>query len=273
MANTLKTTLDASQVTIYDEAVRVSGLAFDTVDRFATINLSINGAGVEFTYYSKLTKQTSALTDGTEATAEAMADSKVTITPAEYGNVITTTRLANTSTAGKADLGAGRLVGINMIESRNAKALAVLEAGTNATASGTIGTLAKTDLRTAYQKLAGKGIPKFSDGRYVAFINPAQISDIKDDYITIAQNTNLGEAVNGMVGTLEGFTIIEDPTVTAGTVVTMGVDGLGKAVALESGATIIDGTDNLGRTRHYGWYGIYEYGIIDNNAVEVITGA
>ena len=45
-----------------------------------------------------------------------------------------------------------------------------------------------------------------------------------------------------------------------------------KAVAVEPDITIVEGTDNLGRTRHYGWFGIYNYGILDGNAVQEITG-
>lgn len=272
MAITLKTTLDDSQVTIYDQAVRISGVPYLGLDNFVTEGVSIDGAGVEFTFYTNLSEATTALTDGTEATAVAMADSKVTITPKEYGNVITTTRLANASTAGKADLGAAKLVGRNMPETMSKQIINALAAGTNTTAAATSGTLAKGDLRSAFEKLETKSIGKFGM-RYVALVNPAQVSDIKDDYNTIAQYTDAERALSGVVGELEGFTIVSHPQVTAGTVICFGQDALAKATCVEPGTTIIDGTDNLGRTRHYGWYGLYEYGILDDNAVEVITGA
>lgn len=272
MALTLKTTLDDSQVTIYDAAVRISGEPFEGLDNFVTEDVSVNGAGVEFTFYSNLSAATTPLTDGTEATAVAMTDSKVTVTPAEYGNVITTTKLANTSTGGKADLGAAKLVGRNMGETQSQQIIDILEAGTNATAAAAPGTLAKGDLRIAFEKLETSTIGKFGL-RYVAFINPAQISDIKDDYNTIVQYTDAERALSGIVGELEGFAIVSHPQVTAGTVVCFGMDAVAKATSTNPDTTIIDGTDNLNRTRHYGWYGIYEYGVLDQNAVQVITGA
>ena len=272
MAITLKTTLDASQVTIYDQAVRISGMAYEGLDNFANVMESIDGAAVDFTYYSDLAVADTALTDGTEATAVAMSDSKVTITPKEYGNVITTTRLANTSTAGKADLGAAKLVGRNKGETVASQFIATLSAGTNATAAATAGTLAKGDLRKAFEKLETARIGKFGT-RYVAFCHPSQVSDIKDDYNGIVQYTDAERALSGVVGELEGFTIVSHPLVAAGTVVCFGQDAMAKAWNIVPDTTIIDGNDNLGRTRHYGWYGIYEYGILDQNAIQVITGA
>lgn len=272
MALTLKTTLDASQVTLYDGAVRLSGLPYMGLDNFVNVKESIDGAAVDFTYYAGLSEATTALTDGTEATSVAMADTKVTVTPAEYGNVITTTRLANTSTAGKADLGAAKLVGRNMPETQSKQIIGKLEGATNSTAAATSGTLATGDLRAAFEKLETASIGKFGM-RYVAMMHPSQVSNIKDAYNTIVQYTDDEKALSGVVGELEGFTIVSHPQVTAGTVVCFGQDALAKAVSVTADTTIVDGTDNLGRTRHYGWYGIYEYGVLDQNAVQVITGA
>ena len=272
MALTLKTTLDDSQVTIYDQAVRISGQPYSGLDNFVNEGVSVDGAAVEFTFYTNLSEATTALTDGTEATAVAMADSKVTVTPKEYGNVITTTRLANASTAGKADIGAGRLVGRNMMETMSKQIINALADGTNTTAAATSGTLAKADLRGAFERLELNSIGKFGT-RYVAMVNPAQASDIKDDYIGITQYTDAERALSGVVGELEGFTVVSHPQVPAGTVLCFGQDALAKATCIDSDTTIIDGTDNLGRTRHYGWYGLYEYSVLDDNAIEVITGA
>ena len=159
-----------------------------------------------------------------------------------------------------------------MGETSEALGLAAVEAGSNTIAADTAGTLDNLDLREAYTALSGAGIAKFEDGRYVAFVNPAQVSDIKGDYIPIAQNTSLPEATNGMVGSLEGFTIIESPLVTAGEVVCFGKNALGKAVGMQPSLVIKEGNDNLNRTVNIGWYGIMKYGVIDENAVRVITG-
>jgi N4-gp56 family major capsid protein len=181
--------------------------------------------------------------------------------------------LANIATAGKADLASAELVGVNLGETTDKLGLAALEAGTSTTAAATSGTLVAADLRGRYTALANNGIAKFPDGRYVAFINPSQVSDIKGDYITIAQNTDIGQATSGVVGALEGFTIVEDSNVTAGKVVCFGMNALGKAVAMSPKLVIAEGNDNLKRKINVGWHGILKYGVIDQNALEVITSA
>ena len=273
MAVNTKTVLSDSVVDLMNQAVIVSGEAYNKVDAYATIRQDDLASSISFTVFSRLAAATTALTDGTEATSTSMTDTKVTLTLAEYGAVITSTSLANVATAGKADLASAELVGINMGETQDALALAALEAGTNTIAADTAGTLDNLDLREAYTDLASAGIAKFEDGRYVAFVNPAQVSDIKGDYIPIAQNTNLEAATSGVVGSLEGCTIVESSQVTAGKVVVMGKNALGKAVGQAPSLVVKEGSDNLGRTVNVGWYGIMKYGIIDQNAVRVITGA
>ena len=273
MAINTKSVISDAVRDVMNQAVVVSGMQYNKIDNYATIKVEEMANTISFTVFSRLGLATTPLTDGTEADSTSMSLSKVDLTNTEYGAVVTSTSLANLSTGGKADLASAQLVGINIGETTDKLGVSALEAGTNTISAGTAGTLAVADLRSAYEELATAGIPKFEDGRYVAFVNPAQVTDIKGDYISIAQNTNMPEAINGMVGALEGFTIIEDANVTAGTVVCFGVNALGKAVALEPELRITDGNDNLGRLMNVGWYGVMKYGIIDNNAVRVITGA
>ncbi len=273
MAVNTKTVLSDSVVDLMNQAVIVSGNSYNKIDAYATIRQDDMASSISFTVFSRMSAATTPLTDGTEATSTSMTDTKVSLTLAEYGNVITSTSLANIATAGKADLASAELVGVNLGETTDTLGLAVLEAGTNTTAAATSGTLAAADLRAAYTSLANAGIAKFEDGRYVAFVNPSQVSDIKGDYITIAQNTDIGQATSGIVGALEGFTIVEDSNVTAGTVVCFGRNALGKAVAQAPALVVKEGSDNLGRTVNVGWYGVMKYGVIDQNALEVITSA
>lgn len=273
MANeTTKAILDASQVTIYDAMVRVSGEPYAGLDNFVDVKESVNGAGVEFTFYTNLSAATTALTDGTDVTSTEMADAKVTVTPAEYGAAITTTKLANTSTAFKADRGAAMLVGRNMGETQSKQICAILEAGTNTTAAATSGTLAKADIRAAVVKLQAASIAPFDGIRYVLMVNPAQKSDIQDGINTIVQYTDAEMALGNRAGEYEGCIVVSHPQVTAGTAVVFGQGALAKAVAVEPAPTIVEGTDKLGRLRHFGWYGVYKYGILDQNAVQVISG-
>lgn len=265
-----KVVLSDSAVDLMTQAVIVSGMSVNKIDVFLTQRENAMANSIAFTVFSRMGVATTPLVDGTEATSESMIDTKILLEPAEYGKVITTTALANTATGGKADVAGAELVGINMGETTDTLGINAVEAGTNTISFATAGTLASEDLRAAYTALANAGIAKFADGRYVAFVNPTQVSDIKDDFITIVQNTSISEATNGMVGALEGFTIIEDSNVTAGKVSCFGRNALGKGIAHAEGLVITEGNDNLGRTANMGWYGILIYGIIDQNAVRVI---
>ena len=273
MAVNTKTLLSDSVVDLMNQAVIVSGNSYNKVDAYATIRQDDMASSIAFTVFSRMSAATTPLTDGTEATSTTMTDTKVQLTMAEYGAVITSTSLANIATAGKADLASAELVGVNLGETTDKLGLAVLEAGTNTIAADAAGTLDNLDLREAYTALANAGIAKFEDGRYVAFVNPSQVSDIKGDYITIAQNTDIGASTSGVVGALEGFTIVEDSNVTAGKVACFGKNALGKAVASAPSLRVVEGSDNLGRTVNVGWYGVMKYGVIDQNALEVITSA
>ena len=274
MANVVTTaaTLDDSLITLIDQEVIVSGAGLNKIDAFVETQVQIGAKSIDFTIYSKLDKATTALTDGTDVDAVAMADAAVTLTPKEYGNVVTPTKLANLQTGGKADRAGAKLVGINLAETTNQLGINALLAGTNTTAAAVAGTTAKGDLRAAYTRLSGKRIQKIN-GYYVAFMNPAQISDLKDDYIDITKFSRPELATSGVVGALEGFLIVEDADVTAGSVACFGMGALGKAVSMSPDTTITGPFDRLGRLVNLGWYGVIEYGIVDDNAIELITGA
>ena len=273
MAVNTKTLLSDSVVDLMNQAVIVSGNAYNKVDAFATTKVEDMASSIAFTVFSRMSAATTPLTDGTEAGSTTMTDTKVTLTMAEYGAVITSTSLANIATAGKADLAAAELVGVNLGETTDKLGCAALEASTNTIAAATSGTLAKGDLRSAYEALSTAGIAKFEDGRYVAFMNPAQISDIKDEFITIAQNTDIGQATSGIVGALEGFTIVEDANISATNISCFGKGGLARGTALSPELRVTEGNDNLGRSVSVGWYGVLKYSILDSNAVRKITGA
>lgn len=273
MAINTKAVLNDSAVEAMSQAVIISGTTVNKIDAYATVKHEVNASSIDFTVYSRMNKATTPLTDGTDAGSTSMQDSKITFVMSEYGNVITTTKLANIATQGKADLAAAELIGINVGETTDTLGISVLEAGTNTIAAITANELSTEDLRAAYDALAADSIAKFGDGRYVAFINPAQISDIKDDFIDIAKNNSTFDATSGIVGAIEGFTIVEDANVTAGKVVCFGYNALGLGVSINPELLVTDGNDSLGRLLNVGWYSVLKYGAVDQNALRVITGA
>lgn len=273
MGTNTKATLSDAAVELMNKAVIISGNSYNKIDAYATIKNEEMASLIAFTVFSRMDAAITPLTDGTEAESESMTDTRVNLEPAEHGKVITTTKLANLATAGKADLAAAELVGINIGETTDRLGILAVEAGTNTINAITVGTLTRQDLRAAYEALATAGIAKFQNGRYVAFVNPTQISDIKDDFIDIVKNTNADMATSGVVGTLEGFIIVEDSNVTAGKVACFGYNALGKGTSKAAAMVITDGNDNLGRKLNIGWLGVLKYGVIDQNAIRVILSA
>lgn len=266
-------TLPQVAVELMQQAVIISGTATNKIDEYVTIKTEEMASTIPFTVFSRLAEATTPLVDGTQASSETMSASQILLTPKEYGKVLTTTTLLQISSSGKTDLASAELVGINMGETTDKLGVTALEASANSTTVITLGELTKEDLRAAYTKLSTEGVVKFDDNRYVAFMNPNQISDLKDDFIAIVQNTNSYDATSGVVGALEGFTIIEDSKVSDGTVSCFGRNALGKGTSKMEGLVLTDGNDNLGRTVNVGWYGVFEYKIIDEVAIQIITGA
>lgn len=272
---TKASTLSDASVAIMNQAVILSGEAYNKMDAYATHNEQAMASTISFNVFSRMTATTTALTDGSEADSVAMSETKAQLTMAEYGAVLTSTSLANISTGGKADLASAELIGVHLGESTDKIAVGALltsTTGVTSTAGTTPNTLLKSDLRGCYTRLVTDGIAKFTDGRFVAFMNPAQVADIKDEFIGIVANTDANTATSGQVGQLEGFTIVENPNVTAGKVICMGRSGLAKGTALSPAIRITEGNDNLGRTVNVGWYGVFAYKILDPKAVEILTG-
>jgi len=275
MATTLNTDLPQSQIDIFNAGVLISGknLASVKADGSVTLGGEVNGATNKFIIFSKFAPATTPLTDGTDVTPIKMTESAVIINPQEYGNAAQTTKLGNIKTDGRVDLGAAQVIGTNMVETPNALGVIALEGATNATAALTAGVLDGLDLRGANKKLKVSNILKFPDGKYRVRMHPDQEHDVMDDYKEFTKYTTRADALGGEVGELEGFKIIVDTAVTPGTVICYGVNALGLSESRLPDSDINEGNDILKRLRNYTWYGVFEYGIVDQNAVQLITGA
>lgn len=284
-------TLYSQQFIISAEMGLVKG-----IDSLVTIQEQFKAKTMSFTKYTKLTVQTSALTESEEATSEAMADTAATLTPAEYGNTVTTTNLVVLQSGGMAAQAAVRLAGVNAMESQEKLMLLAGEASSNelivtqaAEASLTASDiLTKTYVNRAYNKLNRAGIPKL-DGAYWAIAHDDVIHDIREGtaagtWVGVNQYQNSMEIRQNEVGMYGGFRWISHPQVSvntdagAGAVDTyhtqfFGFNAFGKAVSERVGLRITGPFDKLGRFVNVGWYGVFVYGIIDQNALWVVTSA
>jgi len=89
-AFTDSTALTDTIVTAYDRvaffALR-AGLVFDQFARVKPGNLTSPGAPVQFTFWSDMSRATTALVETVDVDAVALSDSTVSVTPNEYGKL------------------------------------------------------------------------------------------------------------------------------------------------------------------------------------------
>lgn len=96
--------LDSSLLTAVDQTVQLE-LANNTVfDGLAQIQISLNAKSIELRRYARLGAATTPLSETSDIDSATLSDTKIVLTPKEYGNVVTTTSLVSLQTGGVADL-------------------------------------------------------------------------------------------------------------------------------------------------------------------------
>lgn len=296
MAITMAATLDDSVIALMDQAFLLESADNIVIDQFVDYKKDIGAKSIDLPKFAKLDKVESALTDGTEATAVAQSDTKVTLTPAEYGNVVTNTRLANLQTGGKADLAAAKNIAINMVESSNRLGCLAAQASTNILIANSVALEASlvatdviqaTDLDYVHNRLYRKNIAMFPGEAYVAIAHPDVISSIKtlSGFEDVMKYANPQMMLKNEIGMYKGFRWVSTNGVKvnadagSGTVDTydtiyLGRNALGKAVSFVTDMVYAPARDNLNRLINIGWYGVFQYGIIDQDALWItISGS
>lgn len=289
------TAFDHSLILLMDQAFIVEAQDAIVIDMLIDYERDIGAKSIDLTKFAKLDRATTPLTDGTDPDRVTMVDTKVTLTPAEYGRAVGRTLLASLQTGGKADLGTARVVAQNMVETLNAVGLIAGEAGTNIRlANGAASeaaivaadTIQLADLKYVHNRLSRANIMKFGLDMYVAVAHPDVISDIADlsdfkDVMLYADTTSL---IKNEVGSYAGFRWVSTSGVSvnadagAGAVDTyhtqfMGQNAMGRAVSKDPTMVISGPFDTLGRILNVGWLGVLQYRIIDQDAHWIITSS
>ena len=187
------------------------------------------GSSVKFTLTSDLAAATTALTETSDVTPVAMADSQVTVTLAEYGNAVqTSAKLRGTSFVAY-DPVVANVIGYNAGISLDTLAQVQLKGGTNvryATGTGAAATarnmisdentLRATDVRYVVAKLRGANVKTNMAGLYTGFIHP-------DVSVDLTAETDLagwraphayndgGPIAQGEIGAFQGVRFVETP--------------------------------------------------------------
>jgi len=253
------------------------------VNQVATVKRDINAKAITFNKFDNLSLISSALTEDADATSVAIVDNAYTLTPAEFGNVITRGKLSNYQTGGKVDTGAAMLIGRNMGASVDKLGVTALEAHATTLLYGgsatSVATLTETDVlnhkeaNKLYNKLARNNVMGIN-GNYFGIAHDDCLHDLRDSLISVREYMDLSGVLNNEVGMAGGIRWLRSSNVTVtadggvGTVDSykvpvVGANALGLAIAEEPHPTLTGPFDKLGRFLNIGWFGLFKFGLLD----------
>jgi N4-gp56 family major capsid protein len=289
--------VDDSIVLEFDQQFIVQSAQEAVMDQFVSYKKSLNSKSIQLPKYDRLALSTTPLVESDDVASEALVDSQILLTPAEYGNVVTRTKLAQLQSGGTADLAAARLVGLNAGRSTDKLAVLAAEASTNELFSGQTseGAITATDvmspsfLNKIYNKLSRDSVMPLSDGMYVAVMHDDQIHDLREgagsgSWQDINKYSRPEEVLRNEVGQIAGFKIVRNNNITVnadaglGAVDTynalcMGFNALGKAESQGLELRLTGPFDKLARFVNVGWHWVGQYKIVDQDAMYLGTSA
>lgn len=289
-----KTQLADHLITLYQRTVIIEKESLaQGIDATVTVRFTGGAQTHSFPKYSELTRQTSALTESTDPTSEAMVDTAITLTNQEYGNVVTYTKQVDVFSGGLPAVAAVRLAAKNMVESQESKMITVGEAGSNeliVTQAAEASLTASDNMTAAYFKYAYNKLQRVgAPTPYYAIIHPDVYYDLVTDtgtdaFISVARYGDHMSVLRNEVGMLGGFRVIVHPLVTINADAGNGAvdtyhsqfyaeNGFGKSVGVEPQVLMTGPYDKLNRFINVGWYGIYDYGLIDTDRQWIVTAA
>lgn len=269
-----------------------SELLFDQAADVQATNQAMPGSSVIFTIFSELATVPTPLNEITDVTPVAMADSQVTVTLNEYGNVINTTAKLRGTAFLDVDAAAANLIGYNAGNTMDEVVREVLALGTNVAYGGAASSrvtvaaghiITADNIRRAVASLRAANVAPWS-GYYIGFIHPDVSYDLRRETGNASWNAphvnmDTDNIYTGEIGTFESVRFIESPRtkvrVDAGVTSTvdvydtyiMGRQALAKAHSFIDGNTavphIVRGPviDALARFNPVGWYWLGGYGL------------
>lgn len=288
--------VDDSAVETMSQQIQIAAHESQTLEPFVTHAQYVDGKSQGLRRYGLISINESPLNEREDVTSSAMSDSIVRLVPKEYGNVVTPTALASLQSGGAVDLAAAQVTGINMGQSQTRHAMLKLDASSNKliAGSGTVGAITASDVLSgtiankAYNKLARTNIPVLMNtgGMYVAIAHEDVLNDIRQEsgFTDVAKYARPDEILRNEIGMYKGFRWLRnnlctlsadagDTNVDVYNTYFLGFNGLGKDTSLAPQMRITGPFDKFARFVNVGWYGVYEYGIIDPAAIWVAQTA
>jgi N4-gp56 family major capsid protein len=281
----------------FDAEFRVALAEQGAAAQFASIKKDFEAESISLPKYDQLGLAVTPLVETDDVDSEAMVDSKVLVNPKEYGKVVTTTKLASLQTAGMADRAAARLVGINAGRTDNKLAILALDASTNRIYSNAGGEAAITAsdimtgtlMGTAFNKLARKEAIGVANGDYVMLAHDDVIHDLREatgaaSWIDVHKYALPETALRNEVGMYKGIRVVRDNLTTIKTDAgvggvdvyishVLGFNAFGKGTSHDIEMRATGPYDKLNRFVNLGWYGVFEYKIVEQDALWSIYSA
>ena len=223
----------------YDQYVRMALRSIPVMRSLADVKpvqQAMPGSSVVFSIYSDLAQATSTLTESSDVSSIALGNpSQVTVTLAEYGSAVSTTKKLNLTSFNDVDSALADIIAYNAADSIDNVVGQVLCAGTQViyangpsgtvpTASSAVlpvDTLTTADIRNAVVTLrTNKALPRIGE-LYAAYLHPRQSADLRAESGTggfqeLTKYVERTPFTAGAVGVLEGAFVVETPRVLNG---------------------------------------------------------
>jgi len=229
----------------YDQYVRMALRSIPVMRSLADVKpvqQAMPGSSVVFSIYSDLAQATSTLTESADVSSIALGNpSQVTVTLAEYGSAVSTTKKLNLTSFNDVDSALADIIAYNAADSIDNVVGQVLCAGTqalygtggttNPTSSATVlpvDTITTADIRNAVVTLrTNKALPRIGE-LYAAYLHPRQSADLRAESGTggfqeLTKYVERTPFTAGAVGVLEGAFIVETPRVLNGLSLAAGI--------------------------------------------------
>ena len=223
----------------YDQYVRMALRSIPVMRSLADVKpvqQAMPGSSVVFSIYSDLAQATSTLTESSDVSSIALGNpSQVTVTLAEYGSAVSTTKKLNLTSFNDVDSALADIIAYNAADSIDNVVGQVLCAGTQVvysngpsgttpTSSATVlpvDTITTADIRNAVVTLrTNKALPRIGE-LYAAYLHPRQSADLRAESGTggfqeLTKYVERTPFTAGAVGVLEGAFVVETPRVLNG---------------------------------------------------------
>lgn len=285
--------VDQSVITLWRQGYVFAATPELVVNQVVTFKEDIGAKAINFKKMANIAIP-SALVEADDPASVALVDSSATATPVEEGTVVTYTKLANLQAGGQVDTAAAFIVGRNAGATADNRGITALEAFSTtriypnaATAAGNLATTDNLDKMFGdrlYNKLARANVPPLMGGQYIGIAHDDALFDLRGSLVDVMKYATPETVLRNEVGMACGIRWLRSSNVTVtadsnGTIDSykvnvLGLNALGLGVSSPVSIVFAGPFDKLLRFVNVGWYGVYQYVIVDTaNMVQGIVAS